>query len=35
MLGVPPGTIWCGLSREIDIPYVKINGTVSFLEKAV
>jgi predicted DNA-binding transcriptional regulator AlpA len=34
-LGVRPGTIYSWLSRGIDIPYVKIKGTVRFREKAV
>jgi excisionase family DNA binding protein len=35
ILGVRPGTIYSWLSRGIDIPYVKIKGTVRFREKAV
>jgi excisionase family DNA binding protein len=35
ILGVRPGTIYSWLSRGIDIPYVKIEGTVRFREKAV
>ncbi len=35
ILGVRPGTIYSWLSRGVDIPYVKIAGTVRFREKAV
>jgi excisionase family DNA binding protein len=35
ILGVRPGTIYSWLSRGVDIPYVKIKGTVRFREKAV
>jgi len=35
ILGVCPGTIYSWLSRGIDIPYVKIKGTVRFRQKAV
>ena len=35
ILNVRPGTIYSWLSRRIDIPYVKIAGTVRFREKAV
>lgn len=35
ILGVRPGTIYSWLSRGIDVPYVKIAGTVRFREKAV
>jgi len=35
ILGVRPGTIYSWLSRGIDIPYVKIKGTVRFRETAV
>jgi excisionase family DNA binding protein len=35
ILGVRLGTIYSWLSRGIDIPYVKIKGTVRFREKAV
>ena len=35
ILGVRPGTIYSWLSRGIDIPHVKIAGTVRFREKAV
>jgi excisionase family DNA binding protein len=35
ILNVRPGTIYSWLSRGIDIPYVKIGGTVRFREKAV
>jgi excisionase family DNA binding protein len=35
ILGVRPGTIYSWLSRGIDIPHVKIMGTVRFREKAV
>jgi excisionase family DNA binding protein len=35
ILGVSPGTIYSWKSRGVDIPYVKIEGTVRFREKAV
>jgi excisionase family DNA binding protein len=35
ILGVRPGTIYSWLSRGVDIPHVKIGGTVRFREKAV
>ena len=35
ILGVQPGTTYSWLSRGIDIPYVKIKGTVRFREKTV
>jgi excisionase family DNA binding protein len=35
LLGVKPGTIYSWLSRGVDVPYVKIAGTVRFREKAV
>ena len=34
-LGVSRGTVYSWLSRGIDIPHVKIGGTVRFREKAV
>ncbi len=34
-LGVRPGTIYSWLSRGVDLPCVKIAGTVRFREKAV
>jgi excisionase family DNA binding protein len=35
LLGVKPGTIYSWLSRGVDVPHVKIAGTVRFREKAV
>jgi excisionase family DNA binding protein len=35
ILNVQPGTIYSWLSRGVDIPHVKISGTVRFREKAV
>jgi len=35
IIGVRPGTIYSWLSRGVDIPHVKIEGTVRFREKAV
>lgn len=35
ILGVRPGTVYSWLSRGVDIPHVKIAGTVRFREKAV
>ena len=35
ILRVRPGTVYSWLSRGIDIPYVKIGGTVRVIEKAV
>jgi excisionase family DNA binding protein len=35
ILNVKPGTVYSWLSRGVDIPYVKIAGTVRFREKAV
>jgi len=35
VLNVRPGTIYSWLSRGVDIPHVKIAGTVQFREKAV
>jgi excisionase family DNA binding protein len=34
-LSVRPGTIYSWLSRGVDVPHVKIAGTVRFREKAV
>lgn len=35
LLGVRPGTVYSWISRRVDIPHVKIAGTVRFREKAV
>ena len=35
ILGVKLGTIYSWLSRGVDVPHVKIAGTVRFREKAV
>jgi len=35
ILGVRPGTIYSWLSRGVNIPHVKIEGTVRFREKAI
>jgi excisionase family DNA binding protein len=35
ILNVRPGTIYSWLSRGVDIPHVKIAGTVRFREKAI
>ncbi len=35
ILGVRPGTVYSWLSGGVDIPHVKIAGTVRFREKAV
>lgn len=35
LLNVKPGTIYSWLSRGIDVPHIKISGTVRFREKAV
>ena len=35
VLNVRPGTIYSWLSRGVDIPHLKIAGTVRFREKAV
>ena len=35
VLGVSPGTVYSWISRRVDIPHVKIAGTVRFREKAV
>ena len=35
LLGVKPGTIYSWLSRGVDVPHMKIAGTVRFREKAV
>ena len=35
VLGVRPGTIYSWLSRGVDLPHVKIEGTIRFREKAV
>jgi excisionase family DNA binding protein len=34
-LGVQPGTIYSWLSRGVDVPHVKIAGTVRFREKSI
>jgi excisionase family DNA binding protein len=34
-LGVRPGTVYSWISRGINIPHMKIAGTVRFREKAV
>ena len=35
ILGVQTGTVYSWLSRGVDIPHVRIAGTVRFREKAV
>lgn len=35
ILGVRPGTIYSWLSRGVNIPHVKIEGTIRFREKAI
>ncbi len=35
ILNVRPGTIYSWLSRGVDIPHVRIMGTVRFREKAI
>ena len=35
ILCVRPGTIYSWLSRGVDVPHVKIAGTVRFREKAI
>ena len=35
VLSVRPGTVYSWLSRRVNIPHVKIAGTVRFREKAV
>jgi excisionase family DNA binding protein len=35
ILNVRPGTVYSWLSRGVEIPHVKIAGTVRFREKAV
>ncbi len=35
ILGVRRGTVYSWLSRGLDIPYVKIAGSVRFREKAI
>lgn len=35
ILGVQPGTVYSWISRGVDVPHVKIAGTVRFREKAV
>jgi predicted DNA-binding transcriptional regulator AlpA len=35
ILGVRPGTIFSWLSRGVDVPHVKISGTVRFREKGI
>ena len=35
VLGVRPGTVYSWISRGVDVPHVKIAGTVRFREKAV
>ena len=35
ILNVRPGTIYSWISRGVDIPHVKIAGTVRFREKAI
>ncbi len=35
ILGVRPGTIYSWVSRGLDIPHVKIAGTIRFREKAI
>jgi len=35
ILKVRPGTVYSWISRGVDIPHVKIAGTVRFREKAV
>jgi excisionase family DNA binding protein len=35
LLGVKSGTVYSWLSRGVDIPHIKIAGTVRFREKAI
>lgn len=35
ILGVRPGTVYSWLSRGVDIPHVKIEGTVRFNERSI
>jgi excisionase family DNA binding protein len=35
VLRVRPGTVYSWISRKVDIPYVKIAGTVRFRERAI
>jgi excisionase family DNA binding protein len=35
ILNVRPGTVYSWMSRGVDIPHVKIAGTVRFREKAI
>ena len=35
ILHIRPGTIYSWLSRGVDVPHVKIAGTVRFREKAI
>jgi len=35
ILNVRPGTVYSWISRGIDIPHVKVGGTVRFREKAI
>jgi excisionase family DNA binding protein len=35
ILGVRPGTVYSWVSRGVDVPHVKIAGTVRFREKAI
>lgn len=35
ILHIRPGTVYSWLSRGIDVPHVKIAGTVRFREKAI
>ena len=34
MLGVRPGTVYSWITRGVDIPHVKIEGTLRFIRKA-
>lgn len=35
VLSVKPGTIYSWLSRGVNIPHIKVSGTVRFREKAI
>ena len=35
LLGVRPGTIYSWISRKVDIPHVKMSGSIRFREKSI
>ena len=35
IIGIKPVTVYCWITRGVDIPHIKVNKTIRFREKAV